>query len=137
MPRNPSDSDATPETTATTPTEGPVPPGIGAPQPAADPGAAAKAEAASGTPAPPPEPPADTEGDDEYAGIPVDALRDRARALGALPADGTGSGRGGNVVRDDIVEALQSAPPGPPAGRPPLIAVAEQAAAQIQPREEE
>lgn len=64
---------------------------------------------------------------------PLGELRERAAALGVMPTEGSGSG--GAVVKADIVEALASAPE-PPAGRPPLAAVAEKAAEQLLTRED-
>jgi pyruvate dehydrogenase E2 component (dihydrolipoamide acetyltransferase) len=65
----------------------------------------------------------------------VEELRARATELGVMPDEG--SGKGGRVVKADLEKALEEAPPAPPAGRPPLAAVAERAAGQIMPREEE
>lgn len=52
-------------------------------------------------------------------------LREEAEATGVLPAEG--SGAGGRVVKADLEAALENAPP---VGRPPLIRLAEQSAAQ-------
>lgn len=124
MPRAPKDTDAdAPQPDA------PIPPGIDTPQPAADPDAAIAAEAAPGEPteATPPTP-AEDPLDERTAG----ELAELARTRGVLPAAGTGSGSGGRVVRDDLLAALEAGPPDPPAGRPPLVAVAEQLAAQAE-----
>lgn len=61
----------------------------------------------------------------------VAELRAEAERKGVMPTEGSGSG--GRVIRADIEAALASAPPDPPAGRPPLAAVAEAAAASLQP----
>lgn len=53
-------------------------------------------------------------------------LRAEATRRGVLPETGTGSG--GRVVRADLEDALEHAPPDPPAGRPPLAMVAESVA---------
>lgn len=55
----------------------------------------------------------------------ADELREEADAAGVLPTEG--SGAGGRVVKADLEAALENAPP---AGRPPLIRLAEQSAAQ-------
>jgi hypothetical protein len=121
MPKAPraSDADSPVDEQATTlaegalsPAEGPLPPGVDAIPQAAD------------TP----------DADDpaaRFEGVPVDELRTKAIRLGVLPA--SGSGQGGRVIREDLVDALVDAPeiPDPPAGRPPLAAVAERAAADL------
>lgn len=96
---------------APSPAEGPAPPGVDAIPQAAEP--------TTDDPA------------TRFDGVPVDELRTRAIALAVLPA--AGSGAGGRVIRDDLVAALLDAPeiPDPPAGRPPLAAVAERAAADL------
>lgn len=72
---------------------------------------------------PPGTPPVETEAEPSMA-----ELRDQAKQLGVMPDEGSGSG--GAVVKADIVQALESVPE-PPAGRPPLSAVAEKAAEHI------
>lgn len=62
-------------------------------------------------------------------------LRAEAEALGVMPVEGSGSG--GRVVRADLEEALENAPPPPPAGRPPLEVVAGQGSARVLANEEE
>jgi pyruvate/2-oxoglutarate dehydrogenase complex dihydrolipoamide acyltransferase (E2) component len=109
MPRNP----------RTTPPEDPAPdPAAGAPAPEEGP--------------PMPGAPLDAEPEEDKT---VADMRAEAEARGVLPEEGSGSG--GRVIRADLEAALEGAPPEPPAGRPPLSAVAEQAAAQIMPREGE
>jgi hypothetical protein len=65
----------------------------------------------------------------------VAELRVEAEALGVMPTEGSGSG--GRVVRADLEEALENAPPAPPVGRPPLEVVAGQGAARAVSQEEE
>jgi pyruvate dehydrogenase E2 component (dihydrolipoamide acetyltransferase) len=97
---------------APSPAEGPAPPGVDAIPQAA-------------------EPPGSDDPASRFDGVPVDELRSKAIALAVLPT--SGSGVGGRVIRDDLVAALLDAPeiPDPPAGRPPLAAVAERAAADL------
>jgi hypothetical protein len=105
MPRNPSSDDPK------APVEGPVPPGVDAPP------------AASAGPAVP-----------DPSALSADELRAKTDELGVTPE--RGSGAGGNVVRADLEAAVEGVPapppvPDPPAGRPPLAAVAEGAAAHL------
>lgn len=88
------------------------------------------APAAMEGPLPPGVPVPDDEADDAS----VAELRAEATRRGVLPE--TGSGSGGRVVRTDLEDALEHAPPDPPAGRPPLALVA-QAAAMVPPPEDE
>jgi pyruvate/2-oxoglutarate dehydrogenase complex dihydrolipoamide acyltransferase (E2) component len=83
----------------------------------------------------PPGAPQAIEEDEDLAEMSVADLRAEAELLGVTPTEGSGSG--GRVVRADLEEALENAPPSPPAGRPSLQALAEQSAAQIPSREEE
>lgn len=79
-----------------------------------------------------PVPPGVTSDELDVTGKTAAELRDEARARGVLPDEG--SGASGAVVRADLEKALESAPPEPPAGRPPLAQVAVAAAASVAPR---
>lgn len=76
---------------------------------------------ARSTPEPPEGDPVDLE-DKTKADLEAEAAR-----VGANPE---GSGKGGRVLKDDLIEAIASTP-GPPVGRPPLAMVAESAVPRI------
>lgn len=67
----------------------------------------------------------------------VEDLKAEAEELGVLPIEG--SGKGGNVIKDDLVGAVEAAhaPPEPPKGRPPLSDLAEALAAPFAARKED